>query len=172
MNGHSPQVALAIASYEHFVRTGRKLARPDDLPWELLERRAGVFVSLHLDGALRGCIGTIAPTTACIADEIIQNAVSAAAHDPRFPPVRVSELARMVCSVDVLDEPEDVAGAADLDVKQYGVIVSRGRRRGLLLPNLEGVDTVEEQMDIARRKAGIGPDEPVSLQRFRVVRYH
>lgn len=172
MNGHSPQVALAIASYEHHVRTGKQLERPMDLPEELLNRRAGVFVTLHMDGDLRGCIGTIAPTTACIADEIIQNAVSASAHDPRFPPVRASELPRIECSVDVLDEPEDIQGVEELDVIHYGVIVSRGRRRGLLLPNLDGVDTVEDQVDIARRKAGIGPNEPVALQRFRVVRYH
>ncbi len=171
MSTHSEHVQLAIASYEHHVRTGKALARPGNLPEQLLNRRAGVFVSLHMDGDLRGCIGTIAPTTACIADEIIQNAVSAAKHDPRFAPVRESELPFITCSVDVLEAPEDIDSTALLDVKEYGVIVTRGRRRGLLLPNLEGVESVDEQVAIARRKAGIGPEEPVTLQRFRVVRY-
>lgn len=171
MHKHSAEVALARASYECYVRTGRVLKRPDGLPDALLIRRAGVFVSLHTRGELRGCIGTIAPTAACVADEIIRNAVSAAAHDPRFLPVREDELDGIVCSVDVLEEPQDIDSPSQLDVREYGVIVSRGGRRGLLLPNLDGVDTVADQIAIARRKAGIGPDEPVRLQRFRVVRY-
>ncbi|MGI6636591.1 MAG: AmmeMemoRadiSam system protein A [Christensenellales bacterium] len=172
MSTYSPQVALARASFEHYVRTGTTMQRPADVPSALLEQRAGVFVTLHMHGHLRGCIGTITPTTACVADEIIQNAVSAAAHDPRFSPVREEELPHIECSVDVLGTPEDIDSPDQLDVKEYGVIVSRGRRRGLLLPNLEGVDTVAEQIDIARQKAGIARGEPFQLQRFRVVRYH
>ncbi len=170
--GEGPYVRLARQSFEQHVRTGARIARPEGLPDEMTQRRAGVFVSLKKDGRLRGCIGTIQPATACIADEIIENAVSAAARDPRFPPVTAEELPYISCSVDVLDEPEDIASPEELDVKEYGVIVSKGGRRGLLLPNLDGVDSVEEQIAIARRKAGIGADEKVSLKRFRVVRHH
>jgi len=137
----------------------------------MLQRKAGVFVSLKKHGSLRGCIGTISPVTKNIAMEIIRNAVSAGVEDPRFPPVREDELDELVYSVDVLGEPEPVADYSELDVKRYGVIVSSGRKRGLLLPDLEGVDTVEKQVEIARKKAGIYNNEKISLQRFEVVRH-
>lgn len=124
------------------------------------------------EGKLRGCIGTIAPVRGSVAEEIIENAVSAAVRDPRFHAVEPEELERLVYSVDVLGETEAIDSPEELDVKRYGVVVSRGRRRGLLLPNLEGVDTVEEQIDIARRKAGIPEDaEDIRLERFEVVRH-
>ena len=124
------------------------------------------------EGKLRGCIGTIAPVRGSVAEEIIENAVSAAVRDPRFHAVEPEELERLVYSVDVLGETETIDSPEELDVKRYGVVVSRGRRRGLLLPNLEGVDTVEEQIDIARRKAGIPEDaEDIRLERFEVVRH-
>ena len=167
-----PWVKLARLSLETYVRTGRPLDRlPDGLPDEMLRARAGSFVSLHAGGALRGCIGTTAPTTESVAWEIVQNAVSACSRDPRFPPVRASELEGIEYSVDVLGAPEPIDSPAQLDVKRYGVIVSRGARRGLLLPDLEGVDTVDEQIDIARRKGGIAAGEPVRLERFEVVRH-
>ena len=144
---------------------------PEDLPEDLTERRAGAFVSIHKQGQLRGCIGTIAPTQDSLAREILWNAVSACSRDPRFDPIRPDELNRLEISVDVLGEPEDIASEEELDVKRYGVIVSRGFRRGLLLPDLEGVDTAAQQVEIARRKAGIGPKEKVKLQRFEVVRH-
>ena len=166
-----PFVALARASVEAFVRTGRPLAHPGDLPPELEGARAGVFVSLHEDGELRGCIGTIEPVTGSIADEIIRNGVAAASEEPRFPPVRADELDALSYSVDVLFPPEPIGSPDELDPARFGVIVEKGWRRGLLLPNLDGVDTVEQQVAIARRKAGIGPDEGgVSLARFEVVR--
>lgn len=124
-------VRLAVASYEHFVLAGHMLPRPSGLPEEMTARRAGVFVSLHLNAMLRGCIGTITPQQPCIADEIIHNAVSAAAHDPRFEPLRKDELAGIECSVDVLLEPEEVKDLSELNVIKYGVIVSSGGRRGL-----------------------------------------
>lgn len=167
----SALVQLARRTLETYVREGKKIKPPVQLSEEFLER-AGVFVSLKKHGQLRGCIGTTGPTTANIAEEIINNAVSAGAHDPRFNPVRPDELADIVYSVDVLKEPESIEGPDKLDTQKYGVIVRSGRRSGLLLPNLEGVDTVEEQVAIARQKAGIGPDEPVELERFEVVRYH
>ncbi len=168
---NSLPVQLARASYEHYVRTGQPLKLPGGLPKEWLDRRAGVFVSLHKDGELRGCIGTIAPTTASVAEEILQNAVSAATQDPRFSPVRPGELGDIQCSVDVLGEAEYIDSIDQLDVLRYGVIVSSRGRRGLLLPNLDGIDTAQEQVAIARRKAGISPGETVQLQRFEVVRY-
>ena len=145
-----------------------------ELPPALLETRAGCFVSLHKDGALRGCIGTTGPTQDTLADEIIRNAVNAATEDPRFPRVEAHELPDLVYSVDVLSAPEDIDGPDDLDVRKYGVIVSTDGfipKRGLLLPDLAGVDTVAEQIAIARRKANIRDDEKVKLQRFTVERH-
>ncbi|MBR4760632.1 MAG: AmmeMemoRadiSam system protein A, partial [Lachnospiraceae bacterium] len=134
--------------------------------------RAGAFVSLHKEGQLRGCIGTIAPTRENLAKEIIENAISAAVHDSRFMPVTEDELDKIEYSVDVLGEAEDIDSEEMLDVKRYGVIVTKGGRRGLLLPNLDGVDTIEEQLSIAKRKAGLKADEKgCSLQRFEVVRH-
>lgn len=167
-----PYVVLARASVEGFVRTGRPIDRPAGLPPELMDERAGVFVSLHEGGDLRGCIGTIAPVTGCVADEIIRNGVAAASEDPRFPPVRESELDRLSYSVDVLLTPMPIDSPEMLDPARFGVIVTKGRRRGLLLPNLEGVDTVADQLTIAKRKAGIDPaDTDVELERFEVIRH-
>ena len=167
-----PWVRLARLSLETYVRQGHRLTElPGDLPAELTHKAAGAFVSLHKDGRLRGCIGTIAPTEETLAQEIVQNAVSAGTRDPRFPPVRPDELDELIYSVDVLGQPEPVASADLLDPKRYGVIVSCGRKRGLLLPDLDGVDTAEEQVAIARRKGGIRAEEPYTLQRFQVVRH-
>lgn len=168
--------ALARRSLQYCVTRREVLKRPDDLPDEMLKKRAGVFVSLKKKGDLRGCIGTIQAVQDCVADEVIENAVSAALWDPRFPQVEEPELKDIVCSVDVLSEPEPISSPEELDVKKYGVIVSYGGRRGLLLPNLEGVDTVEQQTDIARRKAGIDAETyregKCLLERFEVVRHY
>lgn len=170
--GEDPWVRLARLSLETYLRTGKPLPTlPDDLPDEMTRQAAGTFVSLHKNGQLRGCIGTIAPTTEQVAQEIVQNAVSAGTRDPRFPPVRVQELDELEYSVDVLGQPEPVESAAQLDPKRYGVIVSYGRRRGLLLPDLDGVDTVEQQLAIARQKGGIRAEDPYTIQRFVVVRH-
>lgn len=164
-------VRLARSSVEHYVRTGRRLEMPDGLPGDMTRRRAGVFVSLHEDGRLRGCIGTIAPVTPCIAREIIDNGVSASSRDPRFNPVEPEELDKLVYSVDVLEPPETISSPSQLDVKKYGVIVTKGGRRGLLLPNLDGVNSVDEQIAIAKQKAGIAQGEEVELERFEVTRH-
>ena len=167
-----PWVRLARLSLETFVRTGKQLERlPAGLPDEMTDKAAGAFVSLHAYGRLRGCIGTTGPTTRNVAWEIVQNAVSACSRDPRFVPVRTDELDSLEYSVDILGEPEAISSPAELDVKRYGVIVSCGSRRGLLLPDLDGVDTVEQQIDIARQKGGIGPRERYTLERFEVVRH-
>ena len=165
-------VRLARYSLEHFVKTHEPAPLPENLPAELLNRRAGAFVSLHKDGNLRGCIGTIAATRDTLAEEILQNAISACSRDPRFEPVTIEELDDIEYSVDVLGEAERVFDVKELDVKRYGVIVENGGRRGLLLPDLEGVDTVEEQIAIAKRKAGIRPEEKVALWRFEVIRHY
>ena len=165
-------VQLARASAEHFVQSGSVMALPDWTPAELLSAKAGAFVSIHKFGALRGCIGTIASTQKNLALEIIHNAVSAVSKDPRFEPVTEEELKYLDINVDVLGEAEPIKSQAELDVKKYGVIVQSGYKRGLLLPDLDGVDTVEQQVSIARRKGGIGPGEKVELFRFEVVRHY
>lgn len=164
-------VSLARASFTAYVREGRKIAVPEGLPREMLKSRSACFVSLHAHGELRGCIGTLEPTRASLAEEIIENAISACSRDPRFPPVAPEELEGIACGVDVLGEPESVAGPEALDPKRYGVIVSRGWHRGVLLPDLEGVEDVQTQLAIAKRKAGIAPDAACDLQRFTVVRH-
>ncbi|MCA1553808.1 MAG: AmmeMemoRadiSam system protein A [Chloroflexi bacterium] len=167
-----PFPSLARAAVESFVRDGSVLAPPQPLLPEM-QRRAAVFVSLHFeDGALRGCIGTIQPTEEHIADEIIRNAIAAATRDPRFMPVAVDELPMLVYSVDVLGEAEPVGSVADLDPQRFGIIVQRGVRRGLLLPDIEGVDSAPLQIAIALDKAGIDPREGYELMRFEVQRFH
>lgn len=138
---------------------------------QFLGEKAGVFVSIKKHGQLRGCIGTTEPTQSNILEEVKQNAISAATRDPRFEPVSVDELADLVYSVDVLKPAEPIAGMEELDPARYGVIVRSGYRTGLLLPNLEGIETAAEQVAIAKKKAGIGPKEPVELERFEVVRH-
>ncbi len=172
----SAPVRLARRTVENYLRKnkGEEVGEEEEEPGlpEELPRRAGVFVSIKKHGELRGCIGTVYPTRSSLAQEIMANALAAAFQDPRFPPVSEDELEDLVYSVDILKPPEPIRGLGDLDPERYGVIVRRGRRSGLLLPNLEGIDTPEEQVAIARRKAGIGPDEPVELERFEVVRYY
>ncbi|MBI5180321.1 MAG: AmmeMemoRadiSam system protein A [Nitrospirae bacterium] len=165
-----PLVKLAKDAIKEYIKNRRIIKPLDDLAEEM-KGQAGVFVSLKKRGQLRGCIGTFAPTAKNIAEEVIHNAISAATRDPRFSPVAPSELEEIDYSVDVLSEPERISGAKDLDPKRYGVIVKCGMRKGLLLPDIEGVDTVEEQIDIARSKAGIYSDEDVELYRFEVKRY-
>jgi AmmeMemoRadiSam system protein A len=171
MSAEDEYQQLARRSLEHIISTGDMLPVPNDLPDEMLTNKAGVFVSMHKNGALRGCVGTIFPSTDSIANEIIQNAISAGLSDDRFNPVSTEELPFLVYKVDVLSAPEAITGFDELDVKRYGVIVKSGHKRGLLLPNLEGVDTVEAQVEIASRKAGISATEPITLERFEVIRH-
>jgi len=167
-----PLVKLAKDTIGLYVREKKVLAVRDvDLVPEM-KGSAGVFVSLKVNGMLRGCIGTFQPCGKNVADEIVQNAISAATRDPRFSPVRPDELERLEYSVDVLSAPEQIQNVTELDPRRYGVIVQAGRRRGLLLPDLEGIDTAEEQVAIASQKAGIAPGMQVTLSRFEVKRYH
>jgi len=164
-----PLARLAKRTVETFVREG-KVIPPEELTPEM-RQKAGVFVSIHKSGELRGCIGTFEPQKANVAEEIIANAISSATRDPRFFPITPDELKDLEYSVDVLTKPEPVKSQDQLDHKRYGVIVEAGGRRGLLLPDLEGVDSVDYQIDICRQKAGIMPHEPIKLYRFEVKRY-
>lgn len=164
-------VKLARKSLESFVKEKKEINITEDIPEELINNRAGVFVSIKKDGDLRGCIGTTEPTTGSIAKEIIRNAINAGTQDPRFHPVEENELDKLVYSVDVLGESEVVKSFEELDENKYGVIVSSRGRRGLLLPNLKGVNSVKEQVNIALEKANISPKEDYKIERFRVVRH-
>jgi MEMO1 family protein len=165
-------VRIAKATIKAYIGSRHRIMPKEaDAPPELLNARAGVFVSLHKFGDLRGCIGTIAPTTGSIAEEIIQNAISASTGDPRFSPVTKDELPYLTVNVDVLNPAEPISSKTELDPKLYGVIVEKGRNRGLLLPDLEGVDTVAQQLDIACRKGGIDPAGDYRISRFTITRY-
>ncbi|OGW62150.1 MAG: AmmeMemoRadiSam system protein A [Nitrospirae bacterium RBG_16_64_22] len=163
-------VALARKTIVQYVRTGGLPDPPDPLPPEMIAR-AGVFVSLKKNGELRGCMGTAIPREENVAREVISNAVSAATRDPRFAPVQPEEADALRISVDVLSNPEPVADLGSLDPRRYGVIVRSGHRTGLLLPDLEGIDSADLQISIARRKAGIGENEPAEILRFEVSRH-
>jgi AmmeMemoRadiSam system protein A len=167
----SAPVELAMFSLANYFALGRPVDPPEDTPGDLLSRRAGTFVCLKIDGNLRGCIGTIQPTYGNIAEEIMANAIQAATADPRFFPVTEQELPYLTCTVDILGEPEPVDSMKLLDPKTYGVIVRQGYRTGLLLPDIDGVDTVDDQIAIAKKKAGIDLSENTELYRFKVIRY-
>lgn len=164
-------VTLARRSIEHYLGL-REDIMYDSLPAEMFEAKAGTFVSLKKHGALRGCIGTIGPTEDHVALEIVANAVKAAFEDPRFPALEKDEMNELEITVDVLLPPEEIESLDELDVTKYGVIVTSDYKRGLLLPNLEGIDTVEEQVRIAKQKGSITDEDTVTLERFEVVRYY
>ena len=168
-SGIDPWVNLATQAVHTYVLSGKALPVPSPMPAELAIR-AGVFVSIKKFGQLRGCIGTFSPTQETVAQEIIANAIKSASEDPRFRPISEAELASLTLSVDVLSAPE-ACTESQLDPARFGVIVQNGWRRGLLLPDLEGVESVEDQLAIARRKAGIAPGEPAQLSRFTVERH-
>ncbi len=171
MKKHHPLVILARRVIETYVRERRAIEPPPEL-MEEFSHRAGAFVSIKKGGQLRGCIGTFMPTQDNVALEVVENAISAATRDPRFPPIGPQELPHLEVSVDILSPPEPISGPEELDPKKYGVIVESGWKKGLLLPDLEGVDTVDQQLAIAMAKAGIGRGEKVKLYRFTVERYH
>ena len=166
----SPAVVLARQAVETYVEEGRILSTPTDLCEELMER-AGVFVSLKKHGELRGCIGTYEPLRVNVAEEIIHNAIRSAMADPRFHPVQRHELPDLRYSVDVLSQPERIDRLDQLDAQRYGVIVELGSQRGLLLPDLEGVNSVEQQLAIACSKAYLRRGDPFAIYRFEVRRY-
>lgn len=168
-----PYVKLAKNTIKNWVKSQIVIDPPPDLPKEMLENKAGVFVSIHKKSEeLRGCIGTFLPTRENVAEEIIANAISSCSSDPRFWPVNEEELSTLIYSVDILYAPKNVSKIDDIDVKKYGLIVSTSDgRKGLLLPDLEGVDTPGEQFNICCQKGGIDPKEKVRLQTFTVERH-
>ncbi len=167
----NPFVELAKKTVEEYIRKGTIPSPPSKIPEEM-NKKAGVFVSIKKRGQLRGCIGTFLPTTENIYEEIVRNAIAAATQDPRFSPIQEEELPDLEFSVDILSPPEPVRDLTELDPKKYGVIVMKGWQRGLLLPDIEGVNTVDEQLKIAKLKAGISPfDSDVEIYKFKVERY-
>lgn len=162
---------IARKALESRVRGKRLSSVPPGLSPDL-QKPGAAFVSIKKRGELRGCIGTISPTKRTLAGEIAANAVSAGLKDPRFPPVSEDELPELIYSVDVLSAPEKVEDINVLDPQRFGVIVRCGGLTGLLLPDLEGISTVEEQLSIAKQKAGILPGETVEIFRFEVKRYY
>ncbi len=167
-----PLVQLARKTIDAYVRTSRKI-KPEDAPEPIEGEPAGAFVTLHTASTreLRGCIGTIQPTEDSLAQEVINNAISAATRDPRFRPVTPAELEDLVIDVSVLYPPEPIESINQLNPKVYGVIVQRDWRRGLLLPDIEGINDSETQVRYARLKGGIAQGEKVDLYRFKVEKY-
>ncbi len=165
-----PYINLAFEAVRHYLEQESHLPCPEDLTGDLKEK-AGTFVSIKKGKELRGCIGTLTPNQPSLAQEIIHNAVSAATGDPRFSAVSEKELNDLTFSIDVLTPPEKIADPSELDCKRYGVVVKCGERQGVLLPDLEAIDTVERQIEVCLKKGGIGNNEKYELFRFEVKRY-
>lgn len=162
---------LARKAVEEYIVSGKETeVEETELP-EILKKEAGVFVTLKKNGKLRGCMGTFRPVQKNAAYEIISNAMTAAENDPRFPEVEKEELNEISISVDILSEPEPVRDKSELDPKKYGILVKGGHQTGLLLPDLEGIDTADKQLNVAKRKAGLGEDAEVEIYRFTVSRF-
>ena len=166
-----PLVSLAIRSVQHHIEKGRPLPWPDPLP-EAMETQAGTFVSIKKNSLLRGCIGTIQPKYANLAEEVIRNSIKAASEDPRFPSIEKKELDQLTISVDVLTAPEKIDDPSSLEVKRYGLIVRHKGRQGLLLPDLENIKSVDQQLKVCLKKGGIKESDPYELFRFEVKRFH
>ena len=167
-------VQLAKLAIKDFVINKNIVAVPEDLPPEFYKKKHGVFVSLHKGKELRGCIGTYLPTHENMAEEIIQNAIAAGSRDNRFPPLSTGEISDLSVEVSLLSEPEKISGIKELDLKKYGVIVKcPDGRCGLLLPDLEGIESVEQQISIACQKGGINPilDKDLDMYKFTVKKY-
>ncbi|BBE32040.1 hypothetical protein OSSY52_21810 [Tepiditoga spiralis] len=173
MFGEHPYVKWAIKVIENYIKNGIKINIDNNLPEELFIRKAGCFVTLHnSDGSLRGCIGTIEPVYENLAKEIRENAISAATTDPRFPAVSINELEDIQVTVDILSQLEYVEDTEELDPSYYGIVVESGWRRGVLLPDLEGIDSIEKQIKVAKMKAGIYGNEPLDIYKFSVERLY
>lgn len=172
-------IDLARLAIEEYVKNGKIIALPEDLPNDLFGKSAGVFISIHKKNpkkngeALRGCIGTFLPTKNTIAQEIIDNAISACSRDYRFSPIKKEELDNLEISIDVLSEPEKVEDISTLDPKKYGILIKsqKDSRSGLLLPDLEGVNTIHDQIAITLNKAGLKLNDPINIFRFSVERF-
>jgi len=163
---------LARRAVEDYIINGTEVEiREDELP-QILKEKAGVFVTLKKNNKLRGCMGTFRPVQKNAAYEIVNNAMTAAENDPRFPEVNKEELNDIKISVDILSEPEHVRDKTELSPGKYGILVKGGHQTGLLLPDLEGIETAEKQLNIAKRKAGLKEDAEVEIYRFTVSRFN
>lgn len=169
----NPYILLAKQAIENYIKEGKMASLPTDLPEEFLNRKAGAFVTVMKDGQLRGCIGTYSSTKENIAEEIIHNAIATATEDYRFSPIQKEELPHLSYTVYILNEPEPVKDTKALDPKKFGIIVkAASMKSGLLLPDLEGVDTVEKQISITCHKAGIDASkEKIFVYKFTVEKY-
>jgi len=162
---------LARRAVEEYIISGKEAEFEEaELP-DILKKEAGVFVTIKKNGKLRGCMGTFRPVQKNAAYEIVSNAMTAAENDPRFPEVEKEELNEISISVDILSKPERVRDKSELDPKKYGILVKGGHQTGLLLPDLEGIETVEKQLSVAKRKAGLREDAAVEIYRFTVSRF-
>jgi AmmeMemoRadiSam system protein A len=158
--------ALGRHAIDTYLRTHQLIQPPEPIPVEL-QAPSAVFVTLRKHGELRGCVGSVRPTEATAAHELIRYAVASAVRDPRFDPVRLDEVSALTIKVQLLDPPEPVTDIAGLDPHTYGVIVRHRDRQALLLPDIEGIDTSEQQVLAACQKAGIDRRAPLELERFR-----
>ena len=168
---NNPLVKLAKETIRSYITNKVTPQPPEDLAKEFMERR-GVFVSIKKHGQLRGCIGTVEPTKNNVAEEVIHNAISASTQDPRFPAITPDELEDLTISVDLLSSLEKVTDPSQLNPKKYGILVSSKSKKGVLLPDLEGVDTIDEQLRISKSKGGIAHREKFEIQRFEVKRFY
>jgi len=168
-----PLVRLAAEAISAFLRRQQIIEPPESLFFEVPAALlpAGVFVCLKREGRLRGCIGTTEPIRKTMAAEVIEIAIGAATRDPRFPPLEWAELDDLEISVDVLGPSERVSSLEALDPRRYGIVVRSGERHSVLLPDLEGINSVAAQVEAAREKAGLGSDEVIELLRFEATRY-
>lgn len=170
----SEYVILAKKAIEKYINDGEILPAPSDLPPEFYDKKHGVFVSIHKGKELRGCIGTYLPAHENLAEEIILNAVAACSKDSRFSPITAEELPAVSVEVSLLGAPEKISGIDELDPKKYGVVVKcPDGRCGLLLPDIEGVDSTEQQILIACQKGGIKPaiDQNIEIHKFQVIKF-
>ena len=166
-----PLVLLAMQSVKFQLEKGRPLPCPNPLP-DGMQQQAGTFVSIKKNNLLRGCIGTIQPKYGNVAEEVIQNAIKAMSEDPRFPAVEIHELKELTFSVDVLTIPEKIKDTVSLDVKRYGLIVQYENKKGLLLPNLKNIETIDQQLKVCLKKGGIKATDNYELYRFEVKRFY
>ncbi|MDO8424755.1 MAG: AmmeMemoRadiSam system protein A [bacterium] len=165
-------VSLAQKAIEGFVENGKTIPVPNDFPKEFLEKKAGVFVTIEKKGELRGCIGTYVATRENIAEEVIRNAIASATQDDRFAKIAKEEVSHLSFTIYVLNPPEQVTSTQQLDPKKFGAIVMTTEKCGLLLPDLEGVETVEQQLNICCQKGGIDPlKEKIAIFKFEVQKY-
>ena len=174
----APLVSLAQKAVETFIKEKEIISAPPNFPKEFLERKSGVFVSIHnkKENCLRGCIGTFLPSQENIATEVIKNAISAATQDSRFLPIKKEELPFLSYTVYILNHPQLIKDLSELNPKKYGIIVktvtAATPKTGLLLPDLEGIETVEKQIFIACQKAGIDLEkEKILVYKFSVEKY-